>query len=143
AASPHTAHHIALKLARHFVADEPPASLVAKLQNTFQGTGGDLGQVAKTLVLAPEAWEPQAQKFKTPYEFLVSSWRAAGISPNTQYDVLPILTTMGEKPFGAPSPKGWPEDGATWCAADAVIKRMAWAQDLSAKFLNGRDPSQL
>ena len=32
---PATAQHIALKLARHFVADEPPPSLVAKLAKTF------------------------------------------------------------------------------------------------------------
>jgi uncharacterized protein (DUF1800 family) len=50
---------------------------------------------------------------------------------------------MGQKPYSAPSPKGWPEDAATWCAPDAVIKRIAWAQNLAAKDLNGRDPNQL
>jgi uncharacterized protein (DUF1800 family) len=143
AASPHTAHHIALKLARHFVADDPPPSLVARLQRTYLGTGGDLGEVARTLVLAPEAWSPQAQKFKTPYDFTVSAWRAAGSGPDTVDRVAPILNAMGQKPFSAPSPKGWPEDAATWCAPDAVIKRMAWSENLAAKELNGRDPAQL
>jgi uncharacterized protein (DUF1800 family) len=142
AASPHTAHHVSLKLARHFVADEPPPALVARLQRTFQGTNGDLGEVAKTLVLAPEAWSPQAVKFKTPYEFLVSAWRAAGVSPDTLQQV-GILNALGQKPFSAPSPKGWPEDAETWCAPDAVIKRMAWTQNLAAQSLNGRDPVQM
>jgi uncharacterized protein (DUF1800 family) len=143
AASPHTANHIATKLARHFVADDPPPSLVAKLQHTFLGTGGDLGDVAKTLVMAPEAWSPAPVKFKTPYEFVVSSWRAADIAPQTLPDIGQILNSLGQKPFSAPSPKGWPEEAEVWCAPDAVIKRMAWAQDLAAKDLNGRDPSQL
>jgi uncharacterized protein (DUF1800 family) len=142
AASPHTAHHISLKLATHFVADAPPPSLVAQLERTWMGTGGDLAEVANTLVLAREAWSAEAQKFKTPYEFLVSSWRAAGYAP-TALPELGILNAMGQKPYSAPSPKGWPEDAATWCAPDAVIKRIAWAQTLAAKALDGRDPSQL
>jgi uncharacterized protein (DUF1800 family) len=143
AASPHTANHLAIKLARHFVADDPPPTLVAKLQHTYLGTGGDLGELAKTLVMAPEAWSPQAVKFKTPYEFVVSSWRAADIAPQTLPDIGQILNSLGQKPFSAPSPKGWPEEAEVWCAPDAVIKRMAWAQGLAARALNGRDPSQL
>ena len=142
AASPHTAHHVSLKLARHFVADDPPPALVARLQRTFRGTRGDLAEVAKTLVLAPEAWSPEAQKFKTPYEFLVSAWRAAGASPGA-LPQLGILNALGQKPFSAPSPKGWPEEAEVWCAPDAVIKRMAWAQNLAAQSLNGRDPVQM
>jgi uncharacterized protein (DUF1800 family) len=143
AASPHTANHIAVKLARHFVADEPPPALVAKLQHTYLGTGGDLAEVAKTLVTAPESWSSAPVKFKTPYEFVVSSWRAADIAPQTLPDIGQIMTSLGQKPFSAPSPKGWPEEAEVWCAPDAVIKRMAWAQGLAAKALNGRDPSQL
>ena len=143
AASPHTANHIAVKLARHFVADEPPPVLVATLAKTFQGTGGDLAEVAKTLVLASEAWSPEAQKFKTPYEFVVSSWRATGTAPQTLADIGPVLNELGQKPYSAPSPKGWPEEAEVWCAPDAVIKRMAWAQTLAAQSLSGRDPGQL
>jgi uncharacterized protein (DUF1800 family) len=143
AASPHAAHHVAVKLARHFVADDPPPTLVARLERSYIGTGGDLGELAKTLVLAPEAWSPDAVKFKTPYEFLVSSWRAASVTPGDVTQIAPILTGMGQKPFSAPSPKGWPEEAEVWCAPDAVIKRMAWAQSLAAQSLNGRDPDQL
>ncbi|MFI4935022.1 MAG: DUF1800 family protein [Caulobacterales bacterium] len=143
AASPHTAHHIALKLARHFVADDPPPTLVAKLQRTYLGTGGDLGEVAKTLVLADEAWDPEARKFKTPYEFLVSAWRAAGTSPDALPQVAPILNGMGQKPYSAPTPKGWAEEAEVWCAPDAVIKRIVWSENLAARALNGRDPTQL
>jgi len=143
AASQHTANHLAVKLARHFVADDPPPALVAKLQRSYLVSGGDLGELAKTLVMAPEAWSPQPVKFKTPYEFVISSWRAADIAPQTLLDIGQILNSLGQKPFSAPSPKGWPEEADVWCAPDAVIKRMAWAQELAAKSLNGRDPIQL
>jgi uncharacterized protein (DUF1800 family) len=143
ATSPHTAHHIAVKLATHFVADDPPPTLVSQLERTFNGTNGDLTQVAKALVFAREAWNPEAQKFKTPYEFMISSWRAADFAPDALPQIGPMLNTMGQKPFSAPSPKGWSEDAATWCAPDAIIKRMAWSQTLAAQALNGRDPSQL
>ena len=82
AASPHTAHHIAAEarppLRRRRAAAGAGRSAAAQLP----GHGRRLGEVAKTLVLAPEAWSPQAVKFKTPYEFLVSAWRAAGVSPD-------------------------------------------------------------
>ena len=143
AVSPHTAHHIAVKLARHFVADDPPATLVAKLEQTYNGTGGDLAQVANTLVGASEAWAPEAEKFKTPYEFMVSAWRAAGIVPDDLTKVAPVLNGMGQKPFSAPSPKGWAEEAEVWCAPDAVIKRMVWSEQLAAAALNGRDPNEL
>ena len=73
---PATAQHIAQKLARHFVADEPPPTLVAKLAKTFNDTDGDLKEVAKTLVTAEESWTPQRTKLKPPAEWIVGVLRA-------------------------------------------------------------------
>ena len=143
AASPHTARHIALKLATHFVADTPPPALVDRLQRNFLETHGDLAQLASTLVASPEAWAPEAVKFKTPYEFLISSWRAAGTAPSDLREIGPIMNAMGQKPFNAPSPKGWSEEAAVWCAPDAVIKRMGWSEMFAAGAIGDRDPVQL
>ena len=143
AASPHTARHIAVKLATHFVADTPPASLVGRLQKSFEDTHGDLAQLARTLVSSPEAWSPEAVKFKTPYEFLVSSWRAVGGAPADLRDIGPIMNAMGQKPFNAPSPKGWSEEAAVWCAPDAIVKRMDWSEMFAAQTIADRDPVQL
>ncbi len=143
AASPHTARHVALKLATHFVSDEPPPALVARLQRSYLDTHGDLAALAHTLVNSPEGWEPQAQKFKTPYEFMVSSWRAAGAVPDNLAGVAPVLNGMGQKAFSAPSPKGWSEETAVWCAPDAIIKRMAWSEGFAAGAIGDRDPSQV
>lgn len=132
AAHPATARRICAKIARHFVADDPPPSLAARLEEAWIATGGDLGRVAETLIAAPEAWDPAPRKFKTPYEFLISSWRAIGGQPGAIEHVAPPLRTMGMQAFSPPSPKGWPDEAATWAAPDAIIKRMAWAEDFSA-----------
>lgn len=143
AASPHTARHLALKIARHFVADDPPPALVARLERSYLDTGGQLGEVARTLIASPEAWEAPALKFKTPYEFLLSSWRAADTGPTSIADVAPVLAAMGQKAFSAPSPKGWPEAAQAWCAPDAVIKRMNWSEAFAGAATGDRDPVRL
>lgn len=124
---PHTAKHLAAKIARHFVADDPPPALVARLEATWNRTGGQLDKVAETLIDAPEAWDPAAKKFKTPWEFMVSGYRATGAAPRRPGE-LQVLNTLGQKPFTPPSPKGWAEEGGAWSAPDAIIKRMAWSQ---------------
>ncbi|THD66256.1 MAG: DUF1800 family protein [Phenylobacterium sp.] len=143
AGKPQTAQFICAKLARHFVADDPPPALVARLQAAWTGSGGDLAKVADALITAPEAWDPAPAKFKTPYEFIVSSYRAAGALPVGFQQVGPILTALGQKPFSAPSPKGWPEDAQSWAAPDAIVKRMQFAQAFSAGAVQDRDPKAL
>ena len=142
-AKPQTARFICGKIARHFVADDPPPALVERLTRTWMSTGGDLGKVAAALISAPEAWDPRPAKFKTPYEFLISSWRAAGGSPKDITVLAPTLNAMGQKPFSPPSPKGWPEDAMSWAAPDAIVKRMAWAQKFADRATADRDPKVL
>ena len=143
AAKPATARFLCAKIARHFVADDPPAALAARLEKTWMATGGDLGRVAETLVDAPEAWAPAPAKFKTPYEFVVSSYRAIGEAPRGG-QVNQALNSLGQRPFGAPSPKGWPDEAAPWAASDAIVKRMQFAQVLAATVgPNVQDPMAL
>ncbi|MET0273511.1 MAG: DUF1800 family protein [Phenylobacterium sp.] len=143
AAKPATARFVCHKIARHFVADEPPPALTARLVAAWERSRGDLGRVAEALVTAPEAWSPQPMKFKTPYEFVVSAYRAAGAEPKTVGQVTPVLSSLGQKAFSAPSPKGWPEDTGSWAAPDAIVKRMQYAQGFSAAVTRDRDPKAL
>ncbi len=140
AASPYTARHLASKIARHFVADDPPPGLTARLTQAYLDSRGDLAVVARSLITAPETWEAQAQKFKTPYEFMVSSWRAAGTSPEDIARVAPVMASMGQRAFAAPSPKGWPDDTASWAAPDGIVKRMAWSESFATQAAGERDP---
>src|SRR5262249_42071579 len=56
-------------------ADEPPADRVARLERRFIDTGGDLREVARTLVTSPEAWGPVQHKIKRPAEWRVATLR--------------------------------------------------------------------
>ncbi|WP_231733280.1 MULTISPECIES: DUF1800 family protein [unclassified Phenylobacterium] len=144
ATKPQTARFVCAKIARHFVADDAPPALVARLEATWRATDGDLARVAETLIEAPEAWSPQAAKFKTPYEFVISSYRALGQGPGNLGQVNAALVALGQRPFGAPSPKGWPDEAAPWAASDALVKRMQFAQAMGAALGPGvQDPTAL
>lgn len=143
AVHPKTARHIALKLARHFVADDPPPALVSRLEASFLKTGGRLDYLALELLKSPDAWAPEARKIKTPYEFVISSFRSVGAAPQKIETLAPLLKGLGQQPFSAPSPKGWSEDAETWAAPDALIKRMQFASAFARLAVGDRDPNAL
>ncbi|HYK13513.1 MAG TPA: DUF1800 family protein, partial [Burkholderiales bacterium] len=47
---PATAEHLAFKLVRHFITDEPTAAMVNPLKQKFLQTGGNLRAVAMALI---------------------------------------------------------------------------------------------
>ena len=110
AASPATARHIATKLARSFVADDPPPALVERLAADFRTTGGNLLSLSRTLVESDEAWTGPG-KFKTPQQFLWSSLRALDLRPRPR-QALSALRTLGQLPWNPPSPAGYDDTGA-------------------------------
>lgn len=131
---PSTARFIATKLARHFTADEPPVSLVNKLAATFSQTGGDLAAVYRTLVDAPESWEPGQRKLKTPEEFAITSMRVLGTNErNLAKGKDSLLGNLGQRPHTAPSPAGWPDKADEWLGPDAIWKRVEWALRLAER----------
>ena len=143
AAHPRTAQHLAGKIARHFVADEPPPALVARLTEVWRRSDGALDRVATVLIDSPEAWAPEPRKFKTPSDFLVSSWRALDYAPANPQEIIRPLETLGQRPMSAPSPKGWPEEAAGWAAPSDVLKRISAAQLLAAGARVDREPSRV
>ena len=135
ASMPQTAHRLCGKLAIHFVSDTYDPTLAARLEDAWRRSSGDLSQVALALVRAPEAWQPQPLKLKTPYEFVVSGFRAAGSAPqNANRDLFEPLTALGHRPFAAPQPNGWPDEAAAWAAPDSIVKRLTWAQDFASRY---------
>ncbi len=145
ATHPSTARHIAFKLARHFVADDPPKPVVDRLAAVFLDTGGDLQQVADTLVDLPDAWEVPFAKFKTPNEYVVSVLRLIGYEPGyaTAGELFQAITHMGQKPFAAPSPAGWPDIGAFWASPESVLRRIEWANVVAQKSRGSIDPLRI
>jgi uncharacterized protein (DUF1800 family) len=125
---PATARRLARNIARHFVADDPPPALVNRLEAAWTGSRGDLAQVARALVAAPEAWDSRPAKIKTPYEFVVSTHRALGTRPQRMQPLQQALIQMGQPAFSPPSPEGWPDTAADWAGPDALVKRLNWAK---------------
>ncbi len=123
-----TARFVSYKLARHFIADEPPPALVARLEQAWLGSQGQLPAVMAALVQAPEAWLPQQAKLKTPEEFVISTVRLLGLGDTAFERAADAgIGQLGQRVHGAPSPAGWSDRAADWLGPDAVWKRVEWA----------------
>ena len=92
---PATARHIATKLVRHFVADDPPADLVDALALKFRDSDGDLAVVASALVADDRAWRAKPTKMRNPLEFVVGAARATGFAPPDPGFYLQALNLLG------------------------------------------------
>jgi len=134
---PATAKHIAAKLARHFVSDEPPQPLVDRLEATFTETGGDLKEVAKALVKSPEAWAPERRKLKRPSEWVASGLRLTSIRPPLGR-ILQAQAQLGEPLWRPPAPNGFPEDEMAW--ADGLARRLDVANEFARLLPDESDP---
>jgi uncharacterized protein (DUF1800 family) len=132
ARTPATAAHVSTKLARHFAGDTPPPALVERLAGAFQTSRGDLPTVYRALIEAPEPWEPRPLKFKTPWEWTVSSLRGLGRDDIGQMQVAGIQSQLGQPVWKPGSPAGWDDVAATWAAPDALLRRVEFAQRLVA-----------
>lgn len=142
-AAPATARHVAGKLARHVVADDPPAALVDRLADVFARTGGDLPSVYRALVESPEAWAAPAAKFKSPWDWAVSGLRAMGVRDVPAPQVVALMNQLGQPVWRPGSPAGWDDLTATWAAPDALLRRVEVAQRLAALAPAGVDARAL
>ncbi|MFM0731024.1 DUF1800 domain-containing protein [Paraburkholderia sediminicola] len=133
ASAPATAQHIGGKLARHFVADNPPPDVSERLANAFASSGGDLPTVYRTLLDMPQAWSPVAVKFKTPWEWTISSMRGLGWQDIGNMQTAPILTQLGQPVWRPGSPAGYDDIAASWAAPDALVRRVEVAQRFASR----------
>ena len=135
---PATAKHIATKLVRHFIADDPPPALVERLAKRYLDTGGDLKEVTKSLVSAPESWDAPRSKLKRPAEWIVSSIRASGMMISDVRRVISTLNMLGEPLWRPPAPKGFPDESAAWL--DGLAQRLDIANEIARRVGGMTDP---
>src|SRR5215469_7766688 len=138
---PATAKHVAPKLARHFVADEPPPALVERLAKRFLATQGDLKEVTKALVAAPEAWEAPCAKLKRPGEWVVGMLRATGITPADIGPVMQAHNLLGEPLWRPSAPKGFADESAPWL--DGLTQRLDIANQFARRLGAEADPREV
>jgi uncharacterized protein (DUF1800 family) len=130
---PATARHIATKLARHFAADDPPPALVARLEQAFLSSGGDLPTVYRALVEAPEPWAAAGSKFRTPWDWGVAALRGAGVEQVPGQMAAGAFTQLGQAVWRPGSPAGWDDVAASWAGPDALVRRVELADRIAGR----------
>jgi uncharacterized protein (DUF1800 family) len=144
AVHPATATFVATKLARHFIADDPPPEAIACIARAFRDSGGHLPTVYRALVDCPEAWQQPLAKLKSPIECITSCLRSLpGLQAADPRGLYVTLRGMGQRPFFAPSPQWWPDTAAAWAGGDALWKRIEWAGIIAARIGSRVDPLRL
>jgi uncharacterized protein (DUF1800 family) len=140
---PSTAKFIAIKFARHFVADDPPPALVARLQETFRNTDGDLKALTFVMLDSDEAWQAPLTKLRSPYEFLVATGRLLGRIPEDPGRYLGSLNLLGQPLWSPSGPNGFPDTNAAWAAPEGMKLRLDVSAQVASRLADSIDPRDL
>jgi uncharacterized protein (DUF1800 family) len=137
---PATARHIATKLVRHFVADDPPAGLAEALERKFLDSGGDLAVVASALVSDDRAWSAKPTKIRTPLEFVVGAARATGFSPTDPGLYLQSLNLLGMPLWQPGGPNGFSDMSDAWASPEGMKARLDLAWSMGQRMHGAVEP---
>jgi uncharacterized protein (DUF1800 family) len=129
---PNTQRHLAEKLVRHFVADDPAPNDVRVVEAVLRNSGGDLGAAAQALVALPAAWQPLA-KVRTPQDYVIAALRAVGAHPEAEPHLGGVLDGLGQPVFQAPFPIGWPDRAVDWAGPEAMLQRVDFAYQFAGR----------
>jgi uncharacterized protein (DUF1800 family) len=135
---PHTAKFISAQLARHFVSDNPPQTLVDRMAATYEKSGGDIRAVLKTMIYSPEFWSKEAYraKIKTPFELVASTARALNSNVEVSLPLALWVGRMGEPLFLCQPPTGYSDKSQAWVNTGALLNRL----NFSLAFASGHLP---
>ncbi|MEO9036164.1 MAG: DUF1800 domain-containing protein [Gemmatimonadaceae bacterium] len=139
ATAPATAHYITLKLARHFVSDDPPPALVDRCAAKFTATTGDIRETMRCIITSPEFSSRAAYraKVKTPFELVASTMRALGAGADTSARTAQAIAQLGQPIYGRLTPDGWPDRGDAWMNTGAILNRINFGFRVAAGQLPG------
>jgi uncharacterized protein (DUF1800 family) len=140
---PSTAKFIATKFARHFVADDPPPALVARLQDVFRISDGDLRALTVALLDSDEAWQAPLTKLRSPYEFLVAAGRLLAQIPEDPARYLGGLNVLGQPLWSPAGPNGFPDSNAAWAAPEGMKLRLDISAQIASRLAANVDPRDL
>ena len=138
--NPHTAHHIALELAQHFVSDAPPErSGRPHGQKLSEDRDGDLREVMRTMIYSPEFWSRAAYraKVKTPFELVVSTARALGADVDDAVPLVGWVGRIGEPLYQCVPPTGYSDKADAWVNSGALLNRLNYAIALASNRVHG------
>jgi len=139
---PATARRIATKLARHFIADQPPDDSVERIARVFLDSDGDLKAVYRAVIAEERAWRNPFVKVRTPSDFVIAALRATGVKPE-RGPLLRAQAALGQPPLAAPSPAGWPDEAQTWATPEAMMRRLEFALAFAGRVRLSMEPGDL
>jgi uncharacterized protein (DUF1800 family) len=136
---PHTARHISLQLAEHFVSDDPPPALVARMAKTFEKSKGDIRAVITAMIYSPEFWSRAAfrAKVKTPFELVASTARALGADVDQPLQLAQWVARIGEPLYQCLPPTGYSDKAAAWVSTGSLLNRVNFAVALTSNKVRG------
>lgn len=134
-AHPSTAKHIASKLVRRFVSDDPPASLVDQVGQKFTSTRGDIKAMVRCILLSAEFKNSAGSKIKRPFQYIVTCLRSLGADTYAHSELVEYLTRMGQGPFQYPTPDGYPDEPKPW------LGTLLWRWNFALALVNKKVPT--
>jgi uncharacterized protein (DUF1800 family) len=143
---PSTARFISTKLARRFIADNPPQAVVDEASRTFLKTNGDIREVMRTILMSAHfrASETVQAKIKKPFELVASALRAVDASVEDPQSYAELLTgrnsavsRMGERVYDYEAPDGNPDVGPAWMNSNALLLRLEFVNQLTTGKVTG------
>lgn len=139
---PATYRNLATKLARHFVADDPPETVIGGIEATLTRTQGDLKAASLALIALPEAWQPLT-KLRSPADYIIAVLRAVDLPADKRPpDVPGLMAGLGQPLLTAPLPNGWQDTATDWAGSEAVMRRIDWAYGFAGRTA-AMDPDQV
>jgi uncharacterized protein (DUF1800 family) len=132
AKSPATARHICYQLAEYFVADTPDDALVSTLAAKFMDSDGNIQEVLNTLFHSSQFWDQKNfnNKFKTPYQYVISSLRATGEPVTNFKHIIGALRILGMPLYDCLTPDGYKHTQDAWLNSDSMNQRINFVTQL-------------
>lgn len=139
AKSPSTAKFVVTKMARRFVGDNPPASLITRASAVYLKTDGSIAETLRSIITSPEFFSPTAYrtKVKSPFEFVVSTLRATNAETDAGPPVLGWISRMGQPVYGRVTPDGYPDMSTAWLSNNDLLARFNFAAALTLNRIRG------
>ncbi|HEX8891063.1 MAG TPA: DUF1800 domain-containing protein [Pyrinomonadaceae bacterium] len=136
---PSTAKFIATKLARRFISDDPPASVITRAAAVFLKTDGSIKETLRAIITSPEFFSRSAYraKVRTPFEYAAATLRLLNAETDGDRPVLDWIARMGQPLFGRVTPDGYPDRKEQWLSTGALLTRLNFASSLAANKIKG------
>ncbi|HEY0349252.1 MAG TPA: DUF1800 domain-containing protein [Pyrinomonadaceae bacterium] len=139
ATHPSTARFIATKLARRFISDDPPQSVIDRAAAVFLKTDGSIRETLRAIITSPEFFSTTAYraKVRSPLEYVAAAMRAMNAETDGDRPVLDLIGRMGQPLFGRITPDGYSDRAEQWLSSGAMVARLNFANALATNRIKG------